>query len=78
MSNYKSHRHTADEEGSRRKEEGQSRGFCDKLQASQMCNMTNWMSNCRTHGYTTDGESTVWTSMRKPFVIDGIVFVIDV
>jgi hypothetical protein len=78
MSNCRSHRCTSDEEGSHRKEKGPSEDFYDELQASQMSNMMNWMSNYRSHRYTLDGESTVWTSMTKPFVTDGIAFVTDV
>jgi hypothetical protein len=47
-----------------------SRYFYDELQASQM-------SNCRSHMYTSDGESTKWRSMTKPFVTDQILFVTD-
>ena len=50
---------------------GPSGDFYDELQASQM-------SNCRSHKYTSDGESTVWRSMTKPFVTDRILFVTDV
>ena len=38
--------------------EGPSEDFYDELQASRM-------SNCRSHRYTSDGESTVWISMMK-------------
>jgi hypothetical protein len=41
-----------------RMEKGSSGGFYDKLQAS-------WMSNCRSHKHTSDGESTMWKSMMK-------------
>jgi len=47
------------------------RDFYDELQASRM-------SNYRSHRYTSNGESTVWRSMTKPFVIDRILFVTDV
>ena len=57
--------------GTRRMEKGSSGDFYDKLQAS-------WMSNCRSHKYTSDGESTMWRSMMKPFVTDRILFVTDV
>ena len=56
--------------GTRRMEKGSSEDFYDELQASQM-------SNCRFHRYTLDGESTLWRSMMKSFVIDRILFVID-
>jgi hypothetical protein len=39
-------------------EKGSRGDFYDELQASQM-------SNCKSHRYTSDGESTVWISMRK-------------
>ena len=57
--------------GTDRMEKGSSRDFYDELQASRM-------SNCRFHRYTSDGESTMWRSMMKPFIIDRILFVIDV
>jgi len=57
--------------GTRRMEIWSSEDFYDELQASQM-------SNCRSHRYTSDGESTVWRSMTKPFVIDRILFITDV
>ena len=57
--------------GTRRTEKGPSGDFYDELQASRM-------SNYKSHGYTSDGESTVWRSMTKPFIIDRILFVIDV
>jgi hypothetical protein len=38
--------------GTRRMEKGSSEDFYNELQASQM-------SNCRSHRYTSDGESTV-------------------
>jgi len=52
-------------------EKGSSGDFYDELQAS-------WMSNCRSHRYTSDGESTMCWSMMKPFVRDRILFIIDV
>ena len=39
-------------------DKGPSEDFYDELQASRM-------SNCRSHRYTWDGESTVWRSMMK-------------
>ena len=39
-------------------EKGPSEDFYDELQASRM-------SNCRSHRYTSDGESTMWRSMTK-------------
>ena len=57
--------------GTHRTEKGPSRDFYDELQASQM-------SNYRSHRYTSDGECTVWRSMMKPFIIDQILFIIDV
>jgi hypothetical protein len=65
-------------EGSYCKEDIPSGDSYDELHASQMSNTMNWMSNCRSHRYMTDGESTVWTSMTKPFIIDGIVLVTNV
>ena len=44
--------------GTRRMEKGSSGYFYDELQAS-------WMSNCRSHRYTLDGEGIVWRSMTK-------------
>ena len=55
--------------GTRRMEKEPSGDFYDELQAS-------WMSNYRSHRYTSDGESTVWRSMTKPFITDQILFVI--
>jgi hypothetical protein len=46
-----SHRYTSHGKGSRG-------DFYDKLQAS-------WMSNCRSHKYTWDGEGIMWRSMTK-------------
>ena len=57
--------------GTRLMEKGSSRDFYNDLQAS-------WMSNYRSHRYTSDGESTVWRSMMKPFITDRILFIIDV
>ena len=57
--------------GTRHMEIGPSRDFYDELRASQM-------SNCRSHRYTSDGESTMWRSMMKSFVTDQILFIIDV
>ena len=57
--------------GTRRMKKGSSGDFYDELQASRM-------SNCRSHKYTSDGESVVWRSMTKPFVIDQILFITDV
>ena len=44
--------------GTRRMEKGSSRDFYDELQASLM-------SNCKSHGYTSDGKGTMWRSMMK-------------
>ena len=44
--------------GTRRMKKGLSGDFYDELQASLM-------SNCRSHKYTLDGESTMWRSMTK-------------
>ena len=49
--------------GTRPMEKGPSGDFYDEFQASQM-------SNGRSHRYTSDGESTMWRSMTKPFVTD--------
>ena len=57
--------------GTRRMEKGSSGDFYDELQAS-------WMSNYRSHRYTSDEDSTMWRSMMKPFVIDRVLFIIDV
>jgi hypothetical protein len=57
--------------GTRRMEKGSSGNFYGELEASRM-------SNYRSHRYTSDGESTMWRSMIKPFVTDQILFVIDV
>ena len=57
--------------GTRRMEKGLSGDFYDELQVSRM-------SNCRSHRYTSDGESTMWRSMMKSFVTDQILFIIDV
>jgi hypothetical protein len=57
--------------GIRHMEKGSSKDFYDELQAS-------WMSNYRSHRYTSDGESTVWRSMTNPFIIDQMLFVTDV
>jgi hypothetical protein len=57
--------------GTCRMEKGSSGDFYDELQASQM-------SNCRSHRYTSDGESIVLRSMTNPFVTDQILFIIDV
>ena len=54
--------------GTRQLEKGSSGDFYDELQVSRM-------SNCRSHRYTSDGESTVWRSMTKPFIIDQILFI---
>jgi hypothetical protein len=55
----------------RRMEKGSSGDFYDELQASRM-------SNCRSHRYASDGQSTVWRSIRKLFVTDRILFIPDV
>jgi hypothetical protein len=57
--------------GTRRMEKGSSGNFYGELEGSRM-------SNYRSHRYTSDGESTMWRSMTKPFIIDRILFVIDV
>ena len=57
--------------GTCRMEKGSSGDFYDELQASRM---SNYMS----HRYMSDGESTVWRSMMKPFVTDRILFITDV
>ena len=57
--------------GTRRMEKGPSGDFYDELQASRM-------SNCKSHMYTSDGESIMWRSMTKLFIINRILFVIDV
>ena len=57
--------------GTRRMKKGSGGDFYDELQASRM-------SNCRSHRYMSDGESTVWRSMMKPFVTDQILSVKDV
>ena len=44
--------------GTRRMEKGLSGDFYDELQASRM-------SKCRSHRYTSNGESTMWRSMMK-------------
>ena len=44
--------------GTRHMEKGSSGDFYDELQAS-------WMSNYRSHRYTSDGEGTMWRSMMK-------------
>ena len=44
--------------GIRCMEKGSSEDFYDELQAS-------WMSNCRSHRYTSDGDGTMWRSMMK-------------
>jgi hypothetical protein len=54
----------------RRMEKGSSEDFYDELQASRM-------SNCRFHKYMSDGESTMWRYMTKPFVTDQILFITD-
>ena len=60
--------------GTRRMEKGTSGNFYDELQAS-------WMSNCRSHRYTSDVR---WRKYRveiydeAPFVIDQIMFITDV
>ena len=56
--------------GTRHMKKGSSRDFYDELQASRM-------SNYRSHRYTSDGESAMWRSMTKPFVIDQILFITD-
>ena len=55
----------------RQMEKGPSGDFYDELQASRM-------SNCRSHRYTSDGESTVWRSMMKQFITYQILFITDV
>ena len=57
--------------GTHHMEKGSSRDFYDELQTSRM-------SNCRSLRYTSDGESTMWRSMTKPFITDQILFVTDV
>ena len=57
--------------GTHSMEKGSSEDFYDELQASRM-------SNCRSHRYMSDGESTVWRSMMKPFITDRILFITDV
>ena len=57
--------------GTRRMEKGSSGDFYDELHAS-------WMSNCRSHRYTLDGESIVWRSLMKPFITDQILSITDV
>ena len=44
--------------GTRRMDKGSSGDFYDELQVARMI-------NCRSHRYTSDGESTVWRSMTK-------------
>ena len=57
--------------GTRRMEKGPSEDFYDELQAS-------WMSNCRSHRYTSGGERTVWRFMTRCRSLQIENFVIDV